>query len=322
MTARDAATALSPACSRQWDEASQPVWGTAAVARFWIALEQPGPWGLDALTQSRLDPQLARELDHRCHHHGGRLVLIRRPVASHPDVAGPRALYVAHSGPRPWLAVGQIDDPADLLTLPFHKLGTDAATTFDVSARLPGLARTGAGVVLVCTNGKRDVCCAVRGRPVALQAAAQRPDLVWECSHTGGHRFAPTGVVLPFGHTVAGLDAASTVRAVDAAGHGRLEPTLLGPRHDRGPSALIPPLQAAVAWTRSGLAGGGIVETDPRALSAEFIDDDGALVLVRHTNGSTWRVRVTERPYDRPLKNSCAKAAGPVSSWLVTEETP
>jgi hypothetical protein len=54
--------------------------------------------------------------------------------------------------------------------------------------------------VLVCTHGRRDVCCgslgtelAVRLDPVTLPEGV-RP---WRTSHTGGHRFAPTFIVLP-----------------------------------------------------------------------------------------------------------------------------
>ena len=52
---------------------------------------------------------------------------------------------------------------------------------------------------LVCTNGKRDACCARDGVPVARALAALRPDEAWECSHLGGHRFAANVALLPEG---------------------------------------------------------------------------------------------------------------------------
>ena len=88
-------------------------------------------------------------------------------------------------------------------------------------AALPALVPSPEPALLVCTNARRDVCCAVRGRPVALQAAAERPGQVWECSHTGGHRFAPTAVLLPHGQTWARLSTAQAVSALDAAARGR-----------------------------------------------------------------------------------------------------
>jgi hypothetical protein len=54
--------------------------------------------------------------------------------------------------------------------------------------------------VLVCTHGRRDVCCGSLGTGLAAQLdPAALPDGVrpWRTSHTGGHRFAPTFIVLP-----------------------------------------------------------------------------------------------------------------------------
>src|SRR5690606_35152795 len=50
---------------------------------------------------------------------------------------------------------------------------------------------------LVCTHAKHAVCCAVRGRPIAAELATRWPDVVWECSHLGGDRFAGNVVMLP-----------------------------------------------------------------------------------------------------------------------------
>jgi len=60
--------------------------------------------------------------------------------------------------------------------------------------------RGGERDLLVCTHGRRDVCCGSMGTDLAVRARAlDLPDGVrrWRTSHTGGHRFAPTFVVLP-----------------------------------------------------------------------------------------------------------------------------
>jgi hypothetical protein len=70
------------ACSVIWDNAQASALGTAPAARFWVALEQNGPWGRQAATQSHLDPLWAGpgpDLPEA----GGRFILIRRPGA-HP----------------------------------------------------------------------------------------------------------------------------------------------------------------------------------------------------------------------------------------------
>ena len=67
-------------------------------------------------------------------------------------------------------------------------------------------------ILLVCTHGVHDTCCALRGRPVAAALAARWPGQVWECSHVGGDRFAPNVVVLPDGFYYGNLDPETAVR--------------------------------------------------------------------------------------------------------------
>ncbi|MFZ4517773.1 MAG: sucrase ferredoxin [Microthrixaceae bacterium] len=67
--------------------------------------------------------------------------------------------------------------------------------------------------LLVCTHGRRDVCCGGAGSLLYAeveQLCAGRPDVrVRRCSHTGGHRFAPTALTFPDGFAWAHLDPAT-----------------------------------------------------------------------------------------------------------------
>ena len=207
-------------CAQMWAAADEPAWGSAAPASFWVALEQPGPWGHKALTESRLDPQVGRALERACAAAGGRALLIRS-TGDHQlrreECPSQRRLYVAGGMPagRPWLVTAEIGDPAGILDLPFDALaGADPAPAL---AAVPRSHTTEESVLLVCTNARRDACCAVLGRPVAIDAGARRPGRVWECTHTGGHRFSPTGVVLPTGATLARLTTDLALQALDAA---------------------------------------------------------------------------------------------------------
>jgi hypothetical protein len=66
--------------------------------------------------------------------------------------------------------------------------------------------------VLVCTHGRRDRCCGSFGTALfqGLSTDQHLPAGVrlWRTSHTGGHRFAPTAVILPEGTSWAFCDAA------------------------------------------------------------------------------------------------------------------
>ena len=104
--------------------------------------------------------------------------------------------------------------------------------------------------VLLCGHGSRDRCCGSMGTALAMAATAEGLE-VRRTSHTGGHRFAPTGLVLPHGTAWAFLDEDALGRIVSMAGPvDDLIP------HYRGSSAFATPASqaaervafAAVGW--------------------------------------------------------------------------
>lgn len=305
------------ACSVVWDEAGASALGTAAAAGFWVAVEQNGPWGRAAATQSRLDPEVGLALDGACKEAGGRLILIRRPGA-HPDAdEGDRQrVYLAGGlAGRPWLLQADIEDVADLLPLPWAALREGDLSS--VQTALPGLDPSPSPVLLVCTNSRRDVCCAVRGRPVALESSSRRPDQVWECSHTGGHRFAPTGVLLPHGQTYARLTGPSAVLALDAATRGEMPLELMGTGYDRGRSHLTPAAQAAESIVRQLIR-------EPRLLalstSAEThpARDNAWHCRVSHVDGRHWDVVAVRESGGEDRPDSCGRPPVPTWGWTCT----
>jgi len=296
-------------CSFAWDEAELPAWGTAPRAGFWVAVEQNGPWGAKAFTQSRLDPAVGRAIEEATLAAGGRAVLIRRP-ASHADHADHplRRVYVAGGlDAEPWLLGGLVEDPEQVLDLPLEAL--DAAGPDGLGARFSWLERQDGGLLLVCANAKRDLCCALRGRPIALDLERLRPGQVWECTHTGGHRFAPTGVVLPTGQALARLTPGVAFAALRAADEGNLASETFGFWHDRGRGHLSPACAVAEARVRQ-LTG----ETDPAALVARELVE-GTEIEVSHRDGRRWCVRTTIKDHPEALPESCAKAPVTARSW-------
>ena len=304
------------ACSVLWDNAQASARGTAPAAKFWVALEQNGPWGRQAATQSLLDPAVGQALDRMCQEAGGRLSLIRRPGAhpqGHESVS--RRVYVAGGlAARPWLLEADLDDPARLSDLSGAALRNGDMDA--VQMAVPGLALCGTAVLMVCTNARRDVCCAVRGRPVALESSSRRPGQVWECSHTGGHRFAPTGVLLPYGQTFARLSPRSAVAAVDAGARAELPAKLLGPAYDRGRSHLPVPAQAAESVVRQQ-----IKELSLLALSTTATPQPGRedtwQCRVSHVDGRHWDVVAVRGSGGEDLPESCGKAPVPTWQWSV-----
>ncbi|MEL4503746.1 sucrase ferredoxin [Luteococcus sp. H138] len=285
-------------CSDGFSAARIPVWGTAPDAAFWVALEQPGPWGAKAFTQSRLDPELGSLLERTVALAGGRLLLVRCPL-SHPDGQNPRRVLVG-GGPvsAPWLATAVLDDAAELVHLlsQWGDLGAATAPPAPLEVCEP--------MLLVCTNGKRDVCCAVKGAPLARELAEHFPGRVWEATHLGGHRFASTALALPSRQVLAFIDGELAVRALD----GQL--LALDGEHDRGRSDLPQPARAADCWLRTQTG-----QTDPGAITYA-VDED--LVTATHRDGRVSTLRVSKHSSDElELPESCGKAPVPVSWWSV-----
>lgn len=297
-------TPAQDACSVQWDADGTSAFGTAAAASFFLVVEQAGPWGRNAALDSHLDPRLGGELDARTSRSGGRFMLMRRP-GGHPAHDGPRTVLLAHAGASPdvdpWLVQAEVTDPGELLGLDWGSLARGSRAL--VAASLPG-ARDAEPTLLVCTNGRRDVCCAVRGRPLASAASRIAPGRVWEVSHTGGHRFAPTAVLLPWGQTYARIDEQAAGWVLEASRTGHTPAELLGPLHDRGRSPLAAAAQCAESHVRAALG-----ETHLGSLRAGSPTpaDDGSDVVVAHADGRRWRVHVVRVPTARVRPESCGK---------------
>ena len=133
-----------------------PMPGTAAPAAGYVLVEQPGGWGRQALTSSRLDPDIGRALSARAIALGLRALLVRRP-GRRPDPERRRWAVVSSRTGREVSWWGDFGADEELLTLPL-----------DGSAGSPSYQP----FFLVCTHGRHDTCCAVEGRPVA--AALER----------------------------------------------------------------------------------------------------------------------------------------------------
>ncbi|MCF6522769.1 sucrase ferredoxin [Streptomyces sp. JJ36] len=288
-------------CATASQVLGEPLAATAATAPTWLLVEQPGPWGAKALTASHLDPELGAALDRAAAPHGVRVALIRRP-GRHADPGGraPRRLYLAHTLPGDsWIRTTEVPgQPQDLLDLDFAALGRGDAT-----AAGPGWEpHHGEPLALVCTNGKRDRCCALLGRPLAAELAASAAADVWEVTHLGGHRFAPTLLVLPYGYAYGRIGAHTVKDVLDAVRRGQV---LTG--SCRGRSAWDRPGQAADLAVRARVR-------EPRAgaLTVTGTEPDGEgrwSVGVAHTDGRRWRVRVAAVPgVEAPA--SCGAAPG------------
>jgi hypothetical protein len=239
-----------------------PLLATASPARRWLLIEEPGGWGTDGLTTSRIDADVARTLAAKAANSGVRVQLIRRPGRRRNRFAG-RQVAMVHTdrgAERSWWSTVHSD--AELLDI-----------AFDGAGGTPSVEP----IYLVCTHGRKDVCCAMFGRPIAEHLAAHRPDATWETSHVGGDRFAANLVLLPHGLYYGRMSTDTALAAVKAYEGG-----LVVPHQLRGRSGHPPHVQAAECYARVELSASGLDALAPSG--------------VEELEPNLWQVRLADGP--------------------------
>ena len=173
--------------------------------------------------------------------------------------------------------------------------------------------------LLVCTHGRRDRCCGSLGTMLftKLQALTTTPGWssvrLWRTSHTGGHRFAPTVLVLPEGTLWAFMDATS----VEAVLHREGDSRSVAPVY-RGCAGLSSPQAQVLERTALNDSGWKVLE----AVRSSNVDVDGSHVLeCTWADGTTtqWRSRVESRQVG-PIP-TCGGEPADQDNWTVEWST-
>jgi len=309
------------ACSVQSLAAGEPLAGTAPVAQCWIVIEQPGPWGRQALHDNRMEPNIGPVLAESISGTGTRVLLARHPQRR--TLTGSRHVWIAHTAPgTSVLRTGEIADVREIL---------DWDPAAMAAGSLPEFGRiTAEPILFVCTHSGRDACCAIKGRDLVGELmSGLTPDRrlqVWECSHIGGHRFAPTALALPSGDVFGRLTATATMDVLAAEGSGSVSV-----EHYRGRSCFPAPMQVAEARVRAE----GILDRD--ALDVLWVRGDRAIPVppggdldgiasmlaeVRHADGRAWHVPVRQAPLQAPRAESCGGEQVEGHGWQAVDCTP
>jgi Sucrase/ferredoxin-like len=220
-------------------ERDEPLFATASHVERWLLVEQSGPFSAESVPAGRLGRAALDHLSQLARKARARLVLIRRPRGLN-STEGLRAFY---ADVRPgWEGLATI------------VLG-DGSPLTGLSLDDPGWTPVNEPHYLVCTHGKHDPCCAIRGRPVAAALASEIVgDRVWECSHIGGDRFAGNIVALPSGLYLGRVEPDEASAVVELIDSGRVPVHYL-----RGRSCFRPPVQAAQHFARTA---GGLAALD------------------------------------------------------------
>lgn len=288
-------------CSSESRVFGDPMEGTASTVRSFLVVEFAGPWGVEALSDSRLDAEVKERLRTLEASTGIRPLLMRRPRRR--GRAGTRVLAAHAAGQDPWTETALLADPRELLDVDLTPLA---------DGRSLGLEVNEGPVFLVCTHGRHDACCAERGRPLYAAMGEEAPGLAWEVSHIGGDRFAPNVLVLPYGLYYGRLDAGDVPAFVGAHRAG-----LLDLDHLRGRSAYAFPVQVAEIHLRRHL---GVAGVAPLPLVERSRSGRETLVVFA-VEGDRWEVRVHTEPGEaRQLTCSAPRPARPLVHRLIAIE--
>jgi hypothetical protein len=249
-------------CSEGARMRGDPMAGTASRGFVWVLIEYRGGWPLNGFEGLDLEPETKALVLAAAKAAQARVLLVRRP--------GPRR----REGQSHWAVLRHEDSGAYRQQWGTWSQDEDLA---EIATALSIPGKVGfPPAILVCTHGQHDQCCAVWGRPVGRALSERWPELVWECSHVGGDRFAANVVVAPDGVYYGGLDADSSVATIEEHLAGRIHAEYL-----RGYTDLFPPQQAAVA---AMLRCFGPAGRNDYTVAATFRD------------GDNWRIRITGRP--------------------------
>lgn len=262
-------------CSALAEELDEPMDGSVDTRPLWLLVEDRSAWGSHAVRDV-----LGAAFEAEAKDAGMRVLLVRRR-AGPPETDAVRRVFRVDTVNRV-IATRAIGDPAELrvadLRLPNDAFGAIAAGP----------------MFLVCTNGRRDACCALRGRAVMAALAAEE---AWECTHLGGHRFAGNLVCLPDGIVYGRVAPADAPRLVDLYRAGRLDPELMRGRSRFPASAQVAEIELR---RRLGLDGVGDLEL---VEAAEGLEDASA--TFRTPDGAMHRLELRPERLSPPRPISC-----------------
>ncbi|MEX2553716.1 MAG: sucrase ferredoxin [Actinomycetota bacterium] len=280
------AGAIRQSCSSIARSAGEPLYGTAPVAQSWILLEQPGPWGPDALFESNLDPRFSGELTKRTTRLGCRVMLIRRRSGRYES--SEVTCFLAASGAAGvWMEKIRLGNPSDLLDCELESV---------LHPEPPGIGTRADEAYLVCTHGRRDPCCAEYGRALLNSLTAIEAP-IWESSHQGGHRFAANMACFPHGLFYGRVGRDDGPAIIEA--HRRGEIYL---PHYRGRSAYDSIVQSAEFLVRLET---GFATID--GLTVERVSQREGRALVTFRTGSATHTVELELTTGDPRPESCNK---------------
>ena len=286
-------------CSLNARDSGEPLAGTAAAQTdLWFALEYDGMWPAKPLIGGALPAALTALLSQWLERAPtSRFQFIRQKETRDGRVR----FFVAQASPgEEWRVRFDLTRAEELLDLGLTRLLD--AQHHEAAAQEDG------PIALVCCHGKRDRCCAKYGRAFYDALHEVAGNRAWQTSHLGGHRFAPTLVMLPEGICYGQLNPEEAAGLWSA--HERGEFYSLD--RVRGRSAYDAPTQAAEIFLRQARGPLGLA---PLGSTVSMISEElGRTICFSGAGGGEHRVTMTHTELGCRIK-SCGDAPASTHAW-------
>jgi hypothetical protein len=200
-------------CSLESLNAEEPLFGTMAKSSVWFLVEYPFSWGAKAFKDSDIPQRVKERLTFFVDSvPEARLQLIKKPNSGFSEQI---TFYLAIPNEnQPILNKFLLTKYEEILDIDFGALLSGEHVYQEHIQREP--------LYLVCTNGKRDACCAKFGLPVFGSFQHIVRNTVWQTTHVGGHRFAANVLCLPHGILYGRVSVQDVQSLVDSFEQGEI----------------------------------------------------------------------------------------------------
>lgn len=215
-------------------EINEPLYGTIKSSDVWFLLEYNGVYTRDVWQDSRIPNEVKTKLDA---YPNSRPLLIRQPeqINAHDRLVSFFVVHANHDVPKTYrFELASYNDVLDL--------DLDAILAGDV------VEAHDEPLYVICTNGRRDVCCSKYGLVLYNAMIKREQHTVWQSSHIGGHRFAGTMYCFPHAICYGFLTEYDAIPVIDSYRHKRILLNKL-----RGHAIYDKPIQAAEYFLRREL---------------------------------------------------------------------
>ena len=279
-------------CAALSSASEEPLAATASRIDNWIVLEYRGLWDRDVLGGSLLSDGLKAHLREQLKALGPSRLLFVKKAERRAQARRQVWFGTSRPGAERFFHL-EVDHLADLRGFDFAgSLAGDG---------LPGVPLNDP-LLVVCTHGKRDRCCAKNGRPVydALRRGTES-SWVWQSTHVGGDRFAGNVVILPQALYYGRVEPEDAGELLEAHAAGRIDL-----ERYRGRAAYSFPVQAAEHGIRE--AEGLLLIDDLAFAGVERQGEDAWRVRFRAQDGTVYEADVVAELADEPVFLTCGAA--------------